>query len=211
MSDPKDRNLVWHHAAITRELRAKQAGHKSVILWFTGLSGSGKSTLSHALEEKLYDMGCHSYVLDGDNVRHGLNKNLGFSHEDRTENIRRVAEVAKLFVEAGVITMVAFISPYERDRESARELAGEENFIEIFCDCTLDVCESRDPKGAYKLARAGKIKDFTGISAPYEQPVRPEISVDTANSTVEECMDFILDYMRKHGIFFGKPEGGGRS
>jgi len=170
-------NIVWHHATVTRERREKQNGHKSFILWFTGLSGSGKSTLAHALEEQLHQMGCRTFVCDGDNVRHGLNKDLGFSQEDRQENIRRIGEMCRLFIEAGVIPLTAFISPFREDRNVVRRLAGEGNFIEVFCDCSLETCETRDVKGLYAKARRGEIKDFTGISSPYEKPENPELVV----------------------------------
>lgn len=196
----KSTNITWHEADIKKEDREKLNGHKAVVLWFTGLSGSGKSTLAHAVENALYDKGCRTYVLDGDNIRHGLNKNLGFSPEDRTENIRRIGEVAKLFIDAGVIAMTAFISPYRDDRDQARAIAGPGNFIEVYVKADLDVCESRDPKGLYKKARAGQIPEFTGISAPYEEPLAAEIVVDTGKSSLEECTKAVLDYLREHGI-----------
>ena len=179
----------------------------SAVIWFTGLSASGKSTLAVAMEEALYEHGCHAYVLDGDNVRHGLNRNLGFSPEDRTENIRRIAEVAKLFRDAGVISLTAFISPYRSDRESARKLAEAEHdaFIEVFVDCPLDVCEQRDPKGMYKKARAGVISDFTGISAPYEPPEKPEVHLYTDQLTVGECVHAIMDYLMRHNYIPCSP------
>jgi len=159
-------NVVWHHATVTRERREQLNKHRSICLWFTGLSGAGKSTLAHAIEERLHRAGCRTIVLDGDNVRHGLCSNLGFSIEDRAENIRRIGEMSRLFVEAGVIALTAFISPFRSERRRARELLGEGNFIEIYCDCPINVCEQRDVKGMYKRARAGEIKDFTGISSP---------------------------------------------
>jgi adenylylsulfate kinase len=164
MSDEpvKSTNITWHQADIVKEDRERQNGHKAVVLWFTGLSGSGKSTLAHAVENQLFEKGCRTYVLDGDNIRHGLNKNLGFSPEDRTENIRRIGEVAKLFIDAGVIAMTAFISPYRDDRDKAREIAGEGNFVEVYVKADLEVCESRDPKGLYKKARAGQIRRMRG-------------------------------------------------
>ncbi len=196
----KSTNITWHHATVTRELREKLNGHKAAILWFTGLSGSGKSTLAHAVEEALYDKGCRTYVLDGDNVRHGLNKNLGFSPEDRTENIRRIGEVAKLFVDAGVIALTAFISPYRADRDGARAIAGAD-FIEIYVKCDLGVCESRDTKGLYAKARAGQIKEFTGISAPYEEPLNPELVVDTGAETLEESAGKVLALLKERGVY----------
>jgi len=200
MENNRSRNITWHHATVTRERREKQNGHKSFILWFTGLSGSGKSTLAHALEEQLHQMGCRTFVCDGDNVRHGLNKDLGFSHEDRRENIRRIGEMCKLFMEAGVISLTAFISPFREDRNMVRRLAGEGNFIEVFCDCSLGTCETRDVKGLYAKARRGEIKDFTGISSPYEKPENPELVVGTDNAMVEECVDMIIEYLRQREI-----------
>lgn len=186
-------NIVWHHATVTRERREALNQHKSAVLWFTGLSGSGKSTLAHALEEKLYQMNCRTYVFDGDNVRHGLCKDLGFSTEDRTENIRRIGEMTKLAIEAGVIALTAFISPIRADRETVRELFDEGDFIEIYTRCTLDVCEERDVKGLYKRARAGEIPGFTGISSPYEEPTKPEIIIDTDKYSLDECVQQLLE------------------
>jgi adenylylsulfate kinase len=164
------------------------------------LSGAGKSTLAHALEERLHQLGCRTFVCDGDNVRHGLNKNLGFSMEDRKENIRRIGEMSKLFIEAGVMTLTAFISPYREDREMVRHLVKEGDFIEVYCDCGLEVCESRDVKGLYAKAWKGEIAEFTGISAPYEAPERPELAVDTAAFSVEECVETILGYLQEAGV-----------
>jgi adenylylsulfate kinase len=197
MEYDRSTNIVWHQASVTRERREKQNGHKSFILWFTGLSGSGKSTLAHALEEQLHQMGCRTFVFDGDNVRHGLNKDLGFSSKDRQENIRRIGEMCKLFMEAGVIALTAFISPFKEDREIVRRLTGDGNFIEVFCDCSLSTCELRDVKGLYAKARRGEIKEFTGISSPYEKPEKPELIVGTDNATVEECVDMIIEYLRQ--------------
>lgn len=199
MGETKSTNITWHHSDITREEREKLYGHKSAVLWFTGLSGSGKSTLAHAVENALFDSGCRTYVLDGDNVRHGLNKNLGFSPEDRSENIRRIGEVAKLFGEAGVIALTAFISPYRADRDQARKISGD-SFIEIFAKCSLDICEQRDPKGLYKKARAGEIPEFTGISAPYEEPENAEIVLDTGKSSLDDCVIRVLDVLKQRGI-----------
>jgi len=196
----KATNITWHHADIKPEDRHKQNGHKAITLWFTGLSGSGKSTLAHTVENALFEKGCRTYVLDGDNVRHGLNKNLGFSPEDRTENIRRIGEVAKLFNEAGVLALTAFISPYKEDRDAARAIAGEGNFFEVYVKCALDVCEERDPKGLYKKARAGEIPEFTGISAPYEEPDNAEIIVDTGEQTLDESTIAVLDALRSAGV-----------
>lgn len=196
----KATNITWHHADITKEDRERLNGHKAVVIWFTGLSGSGKSTLAHAVENALFERGCRTYVLDGDNIRHGLNKNLGFSPEDRTENIRRIGEVSKLFIDAGVIAMTAFISPYRADRDIARAAAGDGNFIEVYVKCALDVCEERDPKGLYKKARAGQIPEFTGISAPYEEPDNAEIVVDTGEKSLEACTEAVLGYLKDKGV-----------
>lgn len=193
----KNNNTVWHHAMITRTHREKLNGHKSRALWFTGLSGSGKSTLAHAVEESLYNMGVRTFVFDGDNVRHGLCSDLGFSPDDRQENIRRIGEMVKLFIEAGVIAMTAFISPYRKDREWVRSLVGKENFVEIYCDCSLEACESRDVKGLYARARRGEIPEFTGISAPYEAPENPEIHLKTDKLSLQECVDIVTNYIRK--------------
>ncbi len=192
----KATQVYWHYGDVNRIDREKQNGHAGITLWFTGLSASGKSTLAVATERALFDLGCHTYVLDGDNIRHGLNANLGFSPEDRTENIRRIGEVAKLFTDCGIITLTAFISPYRRDRNNVRKLFAPEDFIEIFVDCPLRVCEKRDPKSIYKKARAGLIKDFTGIDAPYEQPYHPELRLYTEQMSVAVCVDKILDYLK---------------
>ncbi|HIJ74893.1 MAG TPA: adenylyl-sulfate kinase [Candidatus Hydrogenedentes bacterium] len=197
--DRKSTNITWHEAEITRADRERLNGHKSCVIWFTGLSGSGKSTLAHAVENALFEAGCRTYVLDGDNIRHGLNRNLGFSPEDREENIRRIGEVANLFAQAGVIALTAFISPYRADRDKARALAGDA-FFEIYVKCDLDICEQRDPKGLYKKARAGEIKEFTGISAPYDPPLHPELTVDTGVETLEESTQNVLAVLRTGGI-----------
>lgn len=196
----KATNITWHKADVTKADREKLNGHKAVVLWFTGLSGSGKSTLAHAVENALFAKGCRTFVLDGDNIRHGLNKNLGFSPEDREENIRRIGEVAHLFTQAGVIALTAFISPYRADRDKARAIAGDGNFVEIYVKCSLEECEARDTKGLYKKARAGEIKEFTGISAPYEEPLNAEVVVDTGTETLEESTEKVLAYLRKRGI-----------
>jgi len=196
----KSSNVVWHQSVVTRERRQQLNKHRSALLWFTGLSGSGKSTLAQAVEESLYQLGYHTFVLDGDNVRHGLCGDLGFSDKDREENIRRVGEVAKLFVEAGIIVLTAFISPFISDRARARNLVGAD-FIEIHCNCPLEVCEQRDVKGLYRRARAGEIKEFTGISSPYEIPENPELAVDSANKSVEACVKEILEYLIQQGIY----------
>ncbi|NPA53483.1 MAG: adenylyl-sulfate kinase [Aquificae bacterium] len=195
----KSKYIIPHKGNITKKDRQRQKGHKSAILWFTGLSGSGKSTLAHAVEEKLFEMGIHTYVLDGDNIRTGLNKDLGFSAEDREENIRRIGEVAKLFVDAGIITLTAFISPYKKDRELVRNLVEEGEFIEIYVKCPLEVCEQRDVKGLYKKAREGLIKNFTGIDDPYEEPENPEIIVETNKETIDESVNKIISYLKEKG------------
>ena len=191
--------IYWHKGNISQEDRLKQFGHKSVCIWFTGLSGSGKSTIARKLEEKLFERGVKTYVLDGDNVRHGLNNNLGFSHEDRTENIRRIGEVSKLFVDAGLIVMTAFISPYKEDRRKVRNLMQEGEFIEVFIEATIETCEERDPKGLYKKAKAGEIKNFTGISAPYDNPENPELTVNTTEETnININADKVLKYLEEN-------------
>ncbi len=199
MSDPKSRNIVWHEGIVTRGEREKMAGHKGCTIWMTGLSGSGKSTLAVALEKALIDRGVRTFVLDGDNVRHGLNKDLGFSPEDRNENIRRIGEVAKLFTEAGVVNVTAFISPYRADRDQVRAIMADGDFIEVFVDCPVSVCEERDPKGLYKKARAGEIPEFTGVSAPYEEPSNPEITVKTGESSKEEGLIQLVQYLESRG------------
>ncbi|KYG32132.1 adenylyl-sulfate kinase [Alkalihalobacillus trypoxylicola] len=193
-------NIVWHETTIKKEERNKQKGHKSTILWFTGLSGAGKSTLANALEHHLFQKGLSSYVLDGDNIRHGLNKGLGFSDKDRKENIRRIGEVAKLFVDSGTIVCTAFISPFKEDRQLVRKLVDEEEFIEVYVRCSLSECESRDPKGLYKKARSGEIKDFTGISSPYEEPEFPEITIDSDLLSIEESVAQIIQYLQAKQI-----------
>lgn len=199
MTQMKSTNVVWQPSHVDREQRETRRGHRGAILWFTGFSGSGKSTLAIEVEERLFAEGCFSYVLDGDNVRHGLNGDLGFSPEDRTENIRRVGEVAKLFCDAGAIVVTAFISPYREDRDGVRRIVQPGDFIEVFVDCPLEVCEERDPKGLYAKARSGEIPEFTGISAPYESPETPEICLATAELTVEESADRIIEYLRAGG------------
>ncbi len=200
MTEQKATNITWHHSTITSQDREELLKQKGCVIWFTGLSGSGKSTLALEVESALHQNGHLTYVLDGDNIRHGLNKNLGFSPADREENIRRIGEVAKLFADAGVITMTAFISPYRGDRDKARDLLGEGHFIEVFVDCALDVCEERDPKGLYKLARAGEIKEFTGISAPYEAPANPEVVVNTGEQTLEESTQEVIAFLEQNGL-----------
>lgn len=192
--------VYWHPHKVTKEDRQRIKGHKSAVIWFTGLSGSGKSTLANELEYKLHSLGVHTYVLDGDNIRHGLNSDLGFSPGDRQENIRRIGEVAKLFVDAGLIVLVSFISPYRRDRNIARSLVEPDEFIEVYVKCPLEVAEQRDPKGLYKKARTGIIQEFTGISAPYEEPESPEIVVETDKLSVEESVEKIFKYLVNNGI-----------
>jgi adenylylsulfate kinase len=199
MSTPKSRNITWHAGMVTKADREAISGNKGCTIWMTGLSGSGKSTLAVALEKRLWDRGIRSYVLDGDNVRHGLNKDLGFSPKDRTENIRRIGEVAKLFTDAGVINTTAFISPYRADRDSVRALMAAGDFIEVHVDCPVEVCERRDVKGLYKKARAGEIPEFTGISAPYEEPLSPELTIRTDKDGEDECLNQILGYLEKKG------------
>lgn len=206
MNNQKANNIFWHDGPITRAERELQKGHKAFTLWFTGHSASGKSTLAVATEKALLERGCHTYTLDGDNIRHGLNKDLGFSPEDRTENIRRIGEVANLLRSCGVINLVAFISPYRSDRQAARALAnGDGSFIEVFVDCPVNVCEQRDPKGIYKKARQGIIKEFTGISAPYDPPENPEIHLRTDQLSVDESVKRILDYLTHRKCIPSKP------
>ena len=194
----KSSNVIYHQATVTRKRRNKLNEHHSVVLWFTGLSGSGKSTLAHALEEKLFQKGCRTFVLDGDNVRHGLNSNLDFSESDRTENIRRISEVSKLMLESGLIVMTAFISPFNKDRNEAKRLISNDDFIEIYCKASLETCEARDVKGLYKKARAGKIKNYTGIDSPYEVPENPDLIIDTDNETLDNAVFKILNFLEKH-------------
>jgi adenylylsulfate kinase len=193
-------NIVWHHSTVTRAARAHQRGHRSAILWFTGLSGAGKSTLANAVNSALFEQGLACYVLDGDNIRHGLCKDLGFSDADREENIRRIGEVAKLFVDAGVVALTAFVSPFKADRDKVRALVEPGDFIEIHCAADLTVCEERDTKGLYAKARAGEIKEFTGISSPYEAPEAPELLVDTGSQTLEESVAQVLAYLEANGV-----------
>ena len=199
MSEPKSKNITWHHGLVERKEREDRNKNRGIILWYTGLSGCGKSTIANEVEKKVFDSGYHTYVLDGDNIRFGLNSNLGFSPEDRTENIRRIGEVAKLFVDAGVVVSTAFISPYRKDRDRVRSIVEDGDMVEIFVKCDLEVCEQRDAKGLYKKARAGEIKEFTGISAPYEEPENPELVVDAAKNSVEECAKMVVDYLKKNG------------
>ena len=193
-------NIAWHHASVDRAARAEQRGHRSAILWFTGLSGSGKSTLANAVNQALFERGLASYVLDGDNIRHGLCKDLGFSDADREENIRRIGEVSKLFLDAGVVVLTAFVSPFKADRDRARSLVENGDFVEIHCAADLSVCEERDTKGLYAKARAGEIKEFTGISSPYEAPEKPELRVDTGSQSLEACVELVINHLREAGV-----------
>ncbi|KGX91816.1 adenylyl-sulfate kinase [Pontibacillus marinus] len=195
----KSTHITWHDSEISKEDRQNLNHHQSPVLWFTGLSGSGKSTLSVEVEKALYERGVHAYRLDGDNIRHGLNKNLGFSPEDRTENIRRIGEVAKLMNDAGLMTLTAFISPYREDRDNVRALFNEGEFIEVYTKCSLEEAESRDPKGLYKKARSGEIKGFTGVDAPYEEPNEPEIIVETDKQSLEESVQEVMDHLHRIG------------
>lgn len=199
MSKITNENTVWHDHTVTREERQEMNGHKSAIIWFTGLSGSGKSTLANAIAEVLHQQTVRTYVLDGDNIRAGLCKDLGFSDADRTENIRRIGEVSKLMIDAGIMTLTAFISPFKADRDIVRELVNDGEFIEVLCHASLDVCEQRDPKGLYKKARAGEIPEFTGINSPYEAPENPELVIHTDEHSIQECVDQVIDYLRDKG------------
>jgi adenylylsulfate kinase len=189
-------NAVWHMHHITKDDRAKHKNQRPCLLWFTGLSGSGKSTIASAVEQKLFELGHHTYLLDGDNVRHGLNKDLGFSDVDRIENIRRIGELSKLMVDAGLLVMAAFISPFRADRKMVRELTQNHEFIEVYMETPLEECERRDPKGLYKKARKGEIKNFTGIDSEYEVPAAPEVTVNTVEQSIEECADQIISYLK---------------
>ena len=200
MTEPKSKNIVWHKTTVSREEREAINGHRGATVWLTGLSGSGKSTIANLMEKALWERGCRAFVLDGDNVRHGLNKDLGFSPKDRTENIRRIGEVAALFTDAGIVNVTAFISPYRADREIARKAMPEGCFVEVYIKCDLDQCEKRDPKGLYKKARAGEIKDFTGISAPYEAPENAEVVVDTGELSLDESANRVVAYLESRGI-----------
>ncbi len=196
----KSSNVVWHHATVTRERREKRQGHRGATLWFTGLPSAGKSTIAHATEEKLHQLGCRTFVLDGDNIRHGLCGDLGFTERDRVENIRRVGELAKLFVESGTIVLTAFVSPFRRDREHARGLHLHGDFLEVWCRCPIDVCERRDPKGHYQRAREGKIRDFTGVSAPYEEPAESELVLETSTLSIDDSVEQVLLLLQERGI-----------
>lgn len=195
------KNIVWHNSTVTHEQREQQKKQKAAVLWFTGLSGSGKSTIANAVEAFLFARNQHSYLLDGDNVRHGLNKDLSFTDQDRVENIRRIGEVSKLFVDSGLLVITAFISPFRADRQLVRDLVDEGRFIEVYIDTPLDVCESRDPKGLYKKARAGEIANFTGINSDYEAPDSPEVHIKTAELSVEASAQKIISYLENNGFF----------
>lgn len=197
------RHLVWHRGSVDVGTRESRNGHRAAVVWFTGLSGAGKSTIAHQVEKNLFDAGCQVYVLDGDNVRHGLCSDLGFSEADRVENIRRIGETVRLFLDAGLIVLTAFISPYRKDRERVRSIVGPERFLEVYCRCPLDVCEERDVKGLYRRARRNEIKEFTGISAPYEAPVDPALALETDRTTVEEAADGVMRLLRERSIIPG--------
>jgi len=201
MTEQKATNVTWHDHSVTTEERCQLKGHKGAVLWFTGLSGSGKSTVANVVDHLLHKSGKHSFVLDGDNVRMGLNKNLGFSPEDRTENIRRIGEVAKLFATSGTIVTTAFISPYREDRDKVREILDDGQFVEIFVKASLETCEARDPKGLYKKARAGEIKGFTGIDAPYEEPENAELILDSDNKDIDTLAQEVIDFLENKGYF----------
>lgn len=198
-------NIVWHKPEITRKMRNILNGHKSIALWFTGLPSSGKSTIAHNVEKRLYELGIRAYTLDGDNIRHGLCSDLGFSEKDRTENLRRIAEVIKLFLDAGIVVLAAFVSPLRKHREMVKKIVGENDFIEIYCRCPVEICERRDPKGMYKKARAGEIKEYTGISAPYEEPENPDLILDTHLLSLEESVEKVVKLL-KNRIFFIKED-----
>lgn len=192
----KSTNVVWHEASLSKQMRRDQNGHHSFVIWFTGLSGSGKSTVANAVAKRLYENGIKNYVLDGDNIRHGLNKDLGFSEEARKENIRRIGEVSKLFVDSAQVVLTAFISPFIADRKVVRDLLEENEFVEVYVKCPIEECEKRDPKGLYVKARQGIISDFTGISSPYEEPLNPELIVETNLHSVEKCVDQVIAYLQ---------------
>jgi adenylylsulfate kinase len=192
--------IVWHKATVTRKRRELLNGHRACVVWLTGLSGSGKSTLAHAVEERLHSLGCRTFVFDGDNVRHGLCSDLGFSPEERRENLRRIAEMVKLFLEAGVITLCAFISPMCEDRQRVKAIVGADDFLEIYCDCSLERCEQRDVKGFYQKARAGIIKNYTGISAPYQEPKHPDLRLETGVDPLPECVEKVMQLLHKRSF-----------
>lgn len=197
-------NIVWHQTTITKADRQEKSHHKSAMIWFTGLSGAGKSTLANRVEKALFELGIRTYLLDGDNIRSGLNSDLGFTESDRTENIRRIGEVAKLFVDSNAVVLTAFISPFQSDRDLARSRVLPGEFFEVYVKCPLEVCESRDPKGLYKKARAGKVKNFTGIDSPYEPPETPELVLDTSAETLDACTEKVVELLRARGIIQAK-------
>lgn len=199
MTQQNETNIKWHHGKVTKEDRVKLMRQRGFTIWLTGLSGAGKSTIAVELERSLLENGHQTYILDGDNIRHGLNKNLGFSPEDRAENIRRIGEIAKLFTDANIVTITAFISPYRQDRDNVRKLLKHGEFVEVYVKCPVEKCEQRDTKGLYKKARAGEVKEFTGISAPYEEPLNPELTIDTSNMPVEESTRVIISYLEEKG------------
>lgn len=196
------RNITWHNATVTRDRREKLNGHYGVVIWFTGLSGSGKSTIAHTVEELLFQRGCHTYTFDGDNVRHGLCGDLGFTDRDRRENIRRIGEMVKLFMDAGVIALTAFISPHAKERDLVKRLVGGEKFIEVYCRCPIEICAQRDPKGLYHRARVGEIGEFTGISAPYEPPSEPALILDTDHLTIDQAAKQVFELLRQRRIIY---------
>jgi adenylylsulfate kinase len=197
----KSTNITWHEQTVSKERRREKNKHHSYVLWFTGLSGSGKSSVANAVAERLFQDDTLTYVLDGDNIRFGINKDLGFSEEDRKENIRRIGEVSKLFVDSGQVVLTAFISPFRNDREGVRELLEGDEFVEVYVKCSLEACEARDPKGLYEKARQGIIKEFTGISSPYEEPIKPEIVIDTEKNSIEECVEQIVHFLKEKGYY----------
>lgn len=197
----KSTNITWHEQTVSKERRREKNKHHSYVLWFTGLSGSGKSSVANAVAERLFQDDTLTYVLDGDNIRFGINKDLGFSEKDRKENIRRIGEVSKLFVDSGQVVLTAFISPFRNDREGVRELLEGNEFVEVYVKCSLEACEARDPKGLYEKARQGIIKDFTGISSPYEEPVNPEIVIDSEKNSIEECVEQIVQFLKEKGYY----------
>lgn len=198
-------HIIWHNVQVNRFDRNRLNSHKSGMVWFTGLSASGKSTIAHTVEKRLFDRGIRTYVLDGDNVRHGINSNLGFSREDRRENLRRIAEFAKLFVDAGIVVLAAFISPYKEDREYIRSRLDGDNFLEVWVRCPVEVCEERDPKGLYKKARAGIIKNYTGIDAPYEEPESPDLILDTGDFKLDDCVNKVFELFEKRKFIDLEP------
>ncbi len=200
MDSGKNNHVVWHKARVTREDRERLNGHRSAVLWFTGLSGSGKSTIAHGVEDRLHRLGVRTYVFDGDNVRHGLCRDLSFSPEGRAENLRRIGEMVKLFLDAGILCFAAFISPMRADRQRVREIVGQEDFFEVFVNCPVEVCEARDVKGLYKLARAGKIQEYTGVSAPYEPPENPDLVLETHRCSVDDCVEKVLNFIYDKGL-----------